>query len=118
MARVNQLYTYAEKKKLGSGIWQKVERVLAREEYQRLIGEANPNLRRILKTRYTFSYEHQYFQLDAFTTPIQLTILEVELTESTQEVLMPPFIKVIKEVTDDEEYSNARIANPSAPPLV
>lgn len=114
LSRVNPLYTYAEKKKLSSGVWQKKERIVSREEYERLLAQANPALRRILKTRYSFAYEHQYFQLDVFSSPVTFAILEVELTEAAQEVLLPPFVKIVKDVTDDAKYSNFVIASPDA----
>jgi len=35
---------------------------------------------------------------------------EVELTDKQQEVILPPFLQVIEEVTDVPAYSNAQLA--------
>ncbi|MBI2109127.1 MAG: AAA family ATPase [Parcubacteria group bacterium] len=65
----------------------------------------------IKKKRFCFPYESQYFELDCFINPHPgLWILEIELTEERQEVKIPPFIKVIKEVTDDPQFKNRELA--------
>jgi CYTH domain-containing protein len=65
----------------------------------------------VLKDRYCFLYEGQYFELDDFL-PMKRNIcmLEVELSDEAAEVRLPPWINVIKEVTDDPAYSNREIA--------
>ena len=37
-------------------------------------------------------------------------ILEIELTKEGQEITLPDWVTVIKEVTGDERYTNASIA--------
>ena len=65
----------------------------------------------IQKRRFCFPYKSQYFELDCFVSPHPgLWILEIELTEERQEVKIPPFIKVIKEVTDDPKFKNRELA--------
>ena len=36
--------------------------------------------------------------------------MEIELDSEQREVALPPFIKVIKEVTEDGRYTNAALA--------
>jgi CYTH domain-containing protein len=36
--------------------------------------------------------------------------MEIEQSMVQRELVLPPFLKVVKEVTDDEEYSNRFIA--------
>jgi CYTH domain-containing protein len=36
--------------------------------------------------------------------------MEIELCEENQEISIPNFIKVIKDVTDDDEYKNSSLA--------
>lgn len=38
-------------------------------------------------------------------------ILEIELSDEKADVSFPDFIKFIKEVTDDDNYKNASLAN-------
>lgn len=104
------LYTYTEKKRLSSGVWHKIERMIDYREYSDLLRDKNPRLSTILKTRHAFVYEGQYFQLDEFTSPQFGQVLEVELTDRQTELSLPPFIDAVTEVTDDERYSNAAIA--------
>jgi CYTH domain-containing protein len=67
----------------------------------------------IIKDRYCFIWENQYFELDYFLKPRRkkgLALLEVELTEENQEVALPSFLAVAKEVTKKEKYSNFNIS--------
>lgn len=69
----------------------------------------------IRKTRTCFTWENQYFELDSFKPPLLpefggLGILEIELTTEQQEVKLPPFIKVVREITGDKKYSNHELA--------
>lgn len=68
----------------------------------------------IRKTRVCFVYESQYFELDIFkgiTLPENARgILEIELTDEQMKVKLPPWIRVIKEVTENAVYSNRGLA--------
>ena len=64
----------------------------------------------IRKTRYCFICDNLYFELDVYPFAENWAILEVELTNENDIVTIPDFIKVIKEVTNDEAYSNYALA--------
>lgn len=67
----------------------------------------------ITKIRTCFLWKNQYFELDTFISPksVQdIQILEIELDSDNQNVELPPFIKVEKEITGDVTYSNWQIA--------
>ncbi len=104
------LYTYTEKKKIGPGTWYKTERIISSREYAALLEDRDTRLVTIKKRRHSFAYRSQYFHLDEFIVPADLTILEIELTEENTEFIVPPFIRAQKDVTDEEGYSNAQIA--------
>lgn len=104
------LYTYAEKKRLRSSVWHKVERMVDHRDYTELLRDKNPRLSTIIKTRHAFVYGGQYFQLDEFVSPRFMHVLEVELTDEQTELSLPSFIDVVAEVTNHEGYSNAAIA--------
>ena len=38
-------------------------------------------------------------------------IMEVEMSDETEEIEIPSFIQVIREVTEDENYKNAALAH-------
>lgn len=101
-------YYYTEKKKLSECSRDEVERKISKDEYIALLLEATSIVR---KDRYCFFYENQYFELDVYPDWLNgEAILEIELTEEGQEVKLPDWITVIKEVTGDENYSNAKLA--------
>lgn len=100
-------YYYTEKTTLSEYSRSEVERRITKDEYLRLLVEGVATLR---KDRYCFFYENQYFELDVYPDWENEAILEIELTEEGQEVKLPDWISVIKEVTDDESYKNASLA--------
>lgn len=63
----------------------------------------------IIKNRYCFTYNKQYYRLDFFNQPEGLIILETGLTNLNQEIIIPEFIKVKKEITEDMSYRNVSI---------
>ena len=88
-----------------------VEQRLSQDEYLRLLMEADPARRPIRKTRYCLTYDSQYFEIDVYPFWQDKAIMELELTDEKQEICFPKKLKVIREVTDDESYSNARLAS-------
>lgn len=87
-----------------------VEEKLSQDEYLTLLMEADPAKHSIRKTRYCFTWEEQYFELDVYPTWSDQAILEVELKDEDEEIRYPEGLKVIREVTGDPEYSNAALA--------
>ena len=100
-------YYYTEKKKLSRYSRDEVERRLSKDEYLAFLVDGIATLR---KDRYCFFFENQYFELDIYPDWENEAILEIELTEEKQEIKMPDWITVIKEVTGDEWYSNSALA--------
>lgn len=100
-------YYYTEKKKISSCGRHEVERRISKDEYVALLVEGIATVR---KDRYCFFYENQYFELDVYPDWKDQAILEIELTCESKEVKIPDWITVIKEVTEDETYSNAKLA--------
>ena len=72
--------------------------------------EADTSRRQIRKTRYCLSYEGQSFEIDVFPFWNDRAIAEIELRTEEQEITFPGFIKVIREVTGEEEYRNSALA--------
>lgn len=63
----------------------------------------------IRKNRYCFTYGKQYYKLDFFEQPEGLIILETGLTNLDKKIVIPDFVKVKKEITEDLNYRNANI---------
>lgn len=100
-------YFYTEKKKISSCKRFETEKKISQEEYLSLLTEGVATIR---KDRYCFCYRNQYFELDVYPEWEDKAILEIELTEESQEIEIPSKITIIKEVTGDPEYLNANLA--------
>ena len=87
-----------------------IEQRLTQKEYLTALMDADTSLRQIRKTRYCLSYGSQYFEIDIYPFWSDKAVVEVELSNENEKVIMPDFIKVIKEVTDDRSYSNYELA--------
>lgn len=87
-----------------------IEEEITREEYVFLLKEADPASRTVKKQRHCFLYEGKLFELDIYPFWNDRAILEIELESEDAPFLMPPFIEVVKEVTQDTRYRNRSIA--------
>ena len=67
-------------------------------------------MKQIRKTRYCLTYESQYFEIDVYPFWKDKAIVEIELNDENTDIIFPEFIKVIKEVTDDDSFKNASLA--------
>jgi CYTH domain-containing protein/thymidylate kinase len=104
------VYYYTVKKSITPVKRVEVERKITKEEYLSLLMEADTSLRQIKKTRYCFTWNNIYYELDIYPFWNDKAIIEIELTSEKQIVNMPNFIELIKEVTDDNKYSNYSLA--------
>jgi len=112
------LYYLTEKKKITGLKRIETERRLTQDEYLRLLMEADNKLHTIHKTRYCLSENNQYFEIDIYPEWQNQAIMEIELSSEDQEVKVPDFIDIIKEVTDDERYKNYGMAKDMPKQLV
>ena len=108
----NGSYTYYQTtKRAVTGIKRvELERRLSQKEYLVLLMEADPALRPIRKTRYCLAWEEQYFEIDVYPFWQDRAILEIELSDENAPIRFPKELKVLREVTEDEEYKNASLA--------
>lgn len=109
-------YTYTEKLPTGeSGTRVEKEREISHAEYLELLAEldAAGGCQTIHKVRYRFLYAGRILELDVYTAgrPAQmgLVILEIELSDISEPVELPPGWEV-QDVTDDPQYKNRALA--------
>ncbi len=79
-------------------------------EYRALLAERDPELNTICKTRYTFYYLGQKFEIDVYPFWHNSAICETELDSEDAVVDFPDFIAIKREVTTDKRYSNKAMA--------
>ena len=104
-------HTYTEKIFITHSVRKEFEKEITQQEYDELIMQADKNFTPVVKTRYRFNFRNQLFELDVYNFSSRLAIMELEVEKLEQEIFLPDFINVIKEVTDDRRYSNSALAN-------
>lgn len=104
-------YTKTRKQKISDIKRLETESRISKDEYLKLLLDADTTKRAIRKTRYCLIYKNQYFEIDIYPDNNVFAILEIELESENQKIVFPKFIKVIKEVTGDENYSNFSLAS-------
>ncbi len=87
-----------------------IEDDISEQTWKDLLFNIDPDSIPIKKTRHCFLYQGQFFELDIYEFWNDRATLEIELNSEEEEVNLPPFIEVIKEVTDDNRYKNRSLS--------
>ncbi len=104
-------FFYTEKKIVSPGIRIETERKISEKEYFDFLFQSDCDKRQIQKTRFCFIYKNLYYELDFYPFWKDTAILEIELTSESSDFVLPEFLTIIKEVTDDPQYSNYSLAS-------
>ncbi|KND51348.1 MAG: hypothetical protein ABA06_03490 [Parcubacteria bacterium C7867-001] len=98
------------KEKVRPGVRREHEYQISVEEYEN-VARMLPRNTIVMKDRWCFLSDRQYFELDDLSPMgLDLCLLEIELTDIQQTVVMPSWMEVIEDVTDNKTYSNREIA--------
>jgi CYTH domain-containing protein len=104
-------YLYTIKKNISPGVNEEDEKYISKDEYWNLAENADKTKAPISKTRYTFNYSNQLFELDVFEKELEgLIVLEIELNDMGDRVHLPPYLTNVKEVTKLKSYRNSYMA--------
>ncbi len=103
-------YTYTAKKRITAIKRIEEEREICEEEYKTFLLSADSSRRTIEKVRYCIPYAEHILEIDIFPFWRDKCFLEVELGDETENISLPPFITILKEVTEDRRYTNASLA--------
>jgi len=88
----------------------KKKQITARE-YIELLDVKDPNKKQVRKIRQCFIYERQYFMVESFTNVDgSPSILRIETTGDGKKLSIPPFLKIVREVTDNPFYNTKQMA--------
>ncbi len=110
----NIIYHFNKKKFVEKGVNQEEEYEINKSEYENHLKNCHPDKVEVSKTRFVFDYNDQTFELDVFKGPLKgLAILEIEMADINENVELPEFLKVIKEVTGEAKYNNFELSNKS-----
>ena len=108
------VYTYTEKVFLSAMRRIEREREISQEEYEQLLSEAEPTMRTLHKYRYCIPYAGQMCEVDVYPEITQWAVLEIEISDETQEIVLPDFVVTVREVTGEKQYSNKYLARRTA----
>lgn len=106
-------YVFTRKEHITSMSRREEEWEISREEYDRLYTEA---ITELTKTRYAFPYEGHVIEVDVYPREIGgdrlvgCAVMEAELEKEDEELRLPPFLPVIRELTGTGEFSNKKLA--------
>jgi CYTH domain-containing protein len=112
-------YVLTRKRELAGIVREEIEGDLSPEAYGRLVAEADPARRWIRKVRHVIPHGRWTLELDVFSEPPGLVLLEVELDDPADVPELPAEIAalVVREVSTDPAYTNHRLAlRPAAEP--
>ena len=99
------------KKRISANEILETERQVSNALYESLLQQADPYRATIRKTRRSFIWKGQYFEIDTFHSPVDnLVMLQTKGVEKQETVNFPPFLRVIADVTGNPQYYNYNIA--------
>ncbi len=120
-------YFYTVKRDVRPGVRFETERMIGKREYEELLNLKDPACGTIKKRRVCFFYENQFVEVDLFDEPViesdlfdqtpgyaPLALMEIEQSHIQQELSLPPFVHVIRNVTEDGRYSNRALSKMAA----
>ena len=104
------VYTETKKVRIDKMSVYEDEREISEGEYRALLSHRKSGTVTLKKTRHTFPYLGQIFEIDVYPEWGKSAILETELKTRDTVVTFPGFIEIIAEVTGEKKYSNASMA--------
>ena len=103
-------YFETEKRRVDKMSSQEREREITKADFDNYSLQIAADTRPIIKTRHTFMYLGQLFEIDVYPEWERTAVMETELPSRDTEVEMPDFIHIAVEVTGDKRYSNAAMS--------
>lgn len=103
-------YYYTQKRRISSISSDELEFEVDLKAYQELLAELNPALQTIRKRRFRIPFEGQMLEIDCYEFWSDRATLEIEMHSETQQYYLPPWLKVIREVSGERAYRNRNLA--------
>ena len=106
-------YIYTQKQKISNLKRIENEYEITKDKYDELLKEKDSETHTIEKVRYRVPYGGLVYEIDIFPFWDDQAYMEAEIESESQEISIPPFVKLIREVTDDKRFSNNALAHTS-----
>lgn len=100
-------YIETKKIRVDSMSSREIEREIDESEFNLFAENPLEGTKPILKTRHTFVFLGQLFEIDIYPEWQNTAIMETELPSRETQIEIPPFLEIIREVTGIKAYSNA-----------
>lgn len=109
------VYTYTEKRRITALSASEEEREIPLREYKALLSTKDTTRHPIEKVRYTLPYRGHLLEIDIYPFWQSQAVLEIELESEDESYEIPPYLRILREVTEDVRYKNARLAKEIPP---
>ncbi len=106
----NTVYTRTQKIRITAVSAEEYESEISKDEYNELLKNVDPARTPVHKMRYVVPVGKHLAEIDLYPFWQRQAIMEIELSREDEEFIIPPFIEIIREVTSDVRYKNARLA--------
>ena len=83
---------------------------LCEVEYLERLGTLKTVGTPLCKTRHIFSFGAHTFEVDIYPGWKEHAVMEVEFSDESEQISLPPFIEIVKDVTGVRGYSNYAMA--------
>ena len=103
-------YTSTRKRRVDEMSCEETEGEISAEEYAELAKQADPERRPVVKRRFRIPYAGQLLEVDIYRFWSDRATLEIELKDENQQVVLPEWLDVIREVTGEDAYKNLNLA--------
>ena len=105
-------YYHTVKRHVSAGINDETEIDLNKKQYDCYLKHRVYNNRvPVIKDRHLIDWKGKTFELDIFHGANEgLAVLEIELEDIEETFELPPFINIVREVTEEKEFSNFNLA--------
>ena len=104
------VYTHTAKQRVSELTRIEREEEISEARYRELLSRADPSRSPVRKTRLILEYDGQSFEIDVFPFWEDRALMELELSDESEEPRLPPGIAVVREVTGESRYTNSAIA--------
>lgn len=106
-----QVNIHTTKKRISDHEQIETECIVNNNLYTSLLRQADSYRQTIRKSRNTFIWKGQFFELDTFQEPLpHLVTLEAKGVAEHENVNFPPFVNVVEDITGNADYDNYNIA--------
>lgn len=105
------VYVHTTKKKTAENEELVTERQINQNLYEIMLPIADPTRHTIRKTRKSFIWKGQYFEVDTYHDRLQgLVMLETKGITQNEPLKLPPMLRIISDVTGNRDYYNYQLA--------